>query len=126
MKKRVDSVEVERKYDFYIVKNKNGDAHTVYADDYDMIIKILMEINETKFKTGYISPEAMADKLCELHPNLKSKLLRPTGEYYSKYHLVLKILDFYRYIDYYKDGTVLKHEKFKRMTPKKRGLSKWI
>lgn len=126
MKKRVNPVDVERKYDFYIVKNKNGDKHTVYADNYDMIVKILMEINETKFKDEYIAPQAMAEKVCELWPNLKTKLLRPTGKYYTKYHLVLKILDFYRYIDYYKDGTVLKHQKFKRMTPKKRGLNKWI
>jgi len=126
MKKRVDSVEVERKYDFYIVKNKNGNEYKIYSDDYDMIVKILMEINENNFKNCYISPEAMANKLCELYPKLKTKLLRPTGKYYSKYHMVLKILDFYRYIDYYKDGTIIKHKKFKRMTPMKRGLSKWI
>jgi len=126
MKKRVNPVEVIRKYDFYIVSSKNGNKHTVYTDDYDMIVKILMEINETKFKNGYISPHSMADKVCELYPNLKTKLLRPTGKYYTKYHLILKILDFYRYIDYYKDGTVLKHQKFKRMTPTKRGIEKWI
>ena len=129
MKKRVNPVEVERKYDCYIVKDSgNGEEHIVYSDDYDMVIKILMEVDETssEFKDGNITPEALADKVCHIYPHMKTNMLRPTGQYYKKYHLVLKVLDYYRYIDYHKDGTVFKHEKFKRMTPQKRGIARWI
>ena len=125
-KTRVNSIEVERKYDFFTVTEKNGIEHTVYSDDYDKIVKILMEIDETEFKDCFITAQAIADKLCEMHPGLKTKMLRPTGKYYSLYHLVLKILDYYRYIDYYKDGTILKHQKFIDITPEPRGLDKWF
>ena len=126
MKKRVDTVHVERKYDFFIVTDKNESNHTVYADNYDKILKYLMEIDEMEFKDCFIPPEVIAKKLCEEHPELETKMFRPTGKYYNLYHFVLKILDFYRYIDYYKDGTVLKHDKLKDITPVKRGVDKWI
>ena len=124
--KRVNDVEVERKYDFFIVTEKSGAKHTVYSDDYDKVVKYLMEIDEMEFKDCYIPAETMADKLCEARPELRVSLLRPTSKYYTLYHLVLKILDYYRYIDYYKDGTVLKHKKFKDITPIKRGIEGWI
>lgn len=126
MKTRVDSVDVERKYDFFVITEKNGNKHIVYSDDYDKVVKYLMEIDEMKFKGCFIQPEVMAEKLCDEHPELKTKLLRPTGKYYTLYHLALKILDYYRYVDYYKDGTVLKYKKFKDITPTKRGIDYWL
>jgi hypothetical protein len=128
-KKRVNPVFVIKKYDCYIVKEEEGAEHKVYQDDYEKILKILMEIDETRFKDGMVTAESIANKLCELHPELKTKMLRPTGRYYVLYHLVLKILDNGRYIDYYKDGTILKHAKLiaiTPITPKKRGLDKWL
>jgi len=128
-KKRVNPVFVIKKYDCFTVKDEDGTEHKVYLDDYDKMKKILMEIDETLFKDGMIPAEVMANKLCVMHPELNTKMLRPTGHYYVLYHLVLKILDNERYIDYYKDGTILKHQKFIDMTPvtpRKRGLDKWI
>lgn len=129
-KKRVDPVDVEHKYDFYIITDKEGKKYTLYAEDHDIMIRLLMEIDETdpeQSDNGYIKSTALADKLCELYPELKTKMLRPTGKFYDKYYLPLKILDYYRYIDYYKDGTLKKHEKFRKMTPQsnKYGLDKW-
>jgi len=128
-KKRVNPVFVIKKFDYFIVKEKDGVQHTVYQEDYEKILKILMEIDETKFKDGMVTAESIASKLCELHPELKTKMLRPTGSYYVLYHLVLKILDNGGYIDYYKDGTILKHDKLLSMTPvtpMKRGLDRWM
>jgi len=125
-KKRVNQIDVERRYDYFIVREKDGAKHTIYADDYDKIVKILMEIDEMAFKDNMVTPESMATKLCEMHPELKTKMLRPTGRYYNLYHLVLKILDYYRYIDYHKDGTIKKHKKFVDITPIKRGLDRWM
>ena len=125
-KKRVDNIEVERKYDFFIVVEPNGAKHTVYADDYDKVVKMLMQIDETVFKDCYIDAETMAKKMCEMHPELETKMLRPTGKYYSLYHLALKIMDYYRYIDYYKDGSVRKNKKFVEITPVVRGVDRWV
>jgi len=130
-KKRVNPVEVEHKYDFYNVKTKYGVKHTVYAEDYDMMVRLLMEVDDTdphQASNGCIFPQTLADKVCEIYPSLKTKLLRPTGKYYKKYHLALKILDYYRYIDYYKDGSIKKHDKFRKITPRTHhyGLDKWI
>jgi len=126
MKTRVEPVSVERKYDYFTIVEKNGNKHVVYSDDYDKIVKYLMEIDETKFKDCYITPDVIAKKLCKKHPELKTNMFRPTGKYYTLYHLVLKILDYYRYIDYYKDGTILKNKKFIDITPIERGIERWI
>jgi hypothetical protein len=128
-KKRVNPVFVIKKYDCYIVKEEDGVEHKIYQDDYEKILKILMEIDETIYKDGMIPAQIMASKLCEMHPELKTKMLRPTGMYYVLYHLVLKILDNLRYIDYHKDGTIIKHARLIEITPitpVKRGLDKWM
>lgn len=130
-KKRVNPIEVEHKYDFYNITDKEGKKYTLYAEDYDIMVKILMETDETdpeQANDGYIKPQALAEKVCELYPSLRTKMLRPTGKYYKKYHLALKVLDYYRYIDYYKDGTIKKHDKFRKITPTTHqyGLSKWV
>lgn len=129
-KKRVNPVFVTKRNDCYTVTGEDGVSHKVYEDDCQVVREILLGIDETKYKNGMIPAEVMASKLCEMHPELKTKMLRPTGMYYSMYHLVLKIFDNARCIDYYKDGTILKHAKLGEIkpviTPRKRGLDKWM
>jgi hypothetical protein len=129
-KKRVNPVKVKRKYDFYTITDDKGKRYTLYDEDHDIMVRLLMETDETdpeQAEKGYIKPSALSTKLCELYPSLKTKMLRPTGKFYDKYYLPLKILDHYRYIDYFKDGTIKKHNKFRKMTPStnKYGLDKW-
>ena len=85
-----------------------------------------MEIDETAYKDELIEPTDITHELCKQHPNLKTDMLRPTSEYMKKYYYALKVLDHYRYIDYYKTGKIRKNEKFKKVSPKKRGLDMWI
>ena len=125
-KVRVDSVDVTEHSDFYVIVDKEGKKHTVYFDDHEKIINILMGINEMKYKDCYISAEDIAKELCKTKPELKTNLLRPTGGYYKYYHLSLKVLDHYRFIDYYKDGTILKNKKLTDISPIKRGIQRWL
>lgn len=125
-KKRIDPIDVEKKYDFFIVIENGSKPHNVYMHDYDTMVELVKEIDETKYPNGIIPPYVLADKICKRYPGLNTKMFRPTGPYYVLYYLVLKILDHYRYIDYYKDGTIKKHEKLIEITPIKRGLTKWV
>ena len=124
-KERVNPIDVERRHDYIIVKNDDKNQ-TVYLEPVDEMIEILKRIDETKFKNHMITPDCISKRLCEKHPELKTELLRPTGEYYARYHLVLKILDNERYIDYYKDGTIRKNKNLLDITPIKRGVDRWL
>jgi hypothetical protein len=128
-KKRVNGIKMDMKNDMFRVTEENGIEHIVYTDDYNKIVDILEKIDETWFKDEMIPAEFLAERLCAVRKDLVTNMLRPTGGYYSFYHLVLKILDNQRFIDYYKDGSVLKNEIFKNILKVKRGLDKhdiWV
>jgi len=126
MRKRVNPVDVGLGADFYIVAEKDGKKHFVYFDDFNEINRILMEIDETQYKDELIEPSDITHELCKKNPDLKTDMLRPTSQYMKKYHYALKVLDYYRYIDYYKDGKIRKTDKFKDMSPIKHGLDSWL
>lgn len=123
-KKRVNPIEVEKSYHFIVTENES--KHEVSLIDYDKLVTILQSINEMEFKNLIIPANAIAKQLCKTDQKLNVKMLRPTGRYYQKYHLVLKILDHEGYIEYYKDGSVKKLHKLKDITPTKRGMDEWL
>lgn len=117
VKKRVNPLEkVEKEYDYYIVKEKTGKTHFIYFDDCEKIVKILASIDSEDFNSGYIDASLIGSMLCnQYHPEMATKMFRPTGNYTKFYHMVLKIFDYYRYIDYCKDGSVLKNPSFSKL-----------
>ena len=127
VKQRVTPVAVKKGPDFFTIIENTGSKHKIYFDDYNKITLILMKIDETYYKDYIIPAKVISERLCDVyHPEMKTKMLRPTGGYYKFYHSILRILDHYRYINYYKDGTILKNKMFVDITPIKRGISKWL
>lgn len=125
--KRVDTCEVERKHDHWTIIDKNGKETPVYDDDYNVMVDILKNINETLYKECLIPATVIGERLCDaFHPEMKTKMFRPTGAYAKFYYNVLKILDHNGYIEYYKTGDILKLQKFKDITQIKRGWDVWF
>ena len=125
-KKRVNNIDVVKKHDFFEVTEKNGKKSIVYIEDYLCMIQCLKQIDEKRYKNICIPASAIAKKLYKKNHDIKRVLFRPTGEYRRLYYMTLKLLDHYRYIDYYKKwGLILKREKFKNIATKKGKKSIW-
>lgn len=115
VKKRVKPVEITKEHDFYIVRLKDGKRFYIYHDDVRKIIDILSKIDEKAYPDKFIPAKVMGDSLVKKRPELDSGMFRVTGGYTKFYNMSLKVLDHYRYIDYYRDGSVFKYKAFKKL-----------
>lgn len=122
MKQRVDQIVVEKKYDFYTIVEKDGKRIKVYNRFVDALEEILKGIDETRYKNGIISTSVLNKNVGIKYPELKTDMLRKTDGYYEKYANPMRVLDYYRFVDYYKDGTVTKNQPLKDKEKKLRGL----
>lgn len=121
-KKQVNTIEIDRPLHFTITENKR--KFRVEESDYNTLLEIIQGIDESKYPDG-IPGKIIAEKLCDQYPDLYAKMFRPTGKYYKRYMLVLKVLARQELIEYYKDGSIRKLPKLKKEKPKKKGLDKW-
>jgi hypothetical protein len=79
-----------------------------------------------------IPAQAIADELVKLHPDLLTKMLRPTGKYGKFYYTSLHLENYLKRIIYFHRGEVFLNDEFYKRYGKgiserpKGGLEKWL
>jgi hypothetical protein len=133
--------KVEVGTDFYTVRwkdkakakgkiEKGGRTH-LYFEDHNNMVDILLKLGN-KYVNELIPAQAIANELVKLHPELSTKMLRPTSKYGKYYYVSLHVENYLKRIIYFHRGEVFLNDKFYEEHKKgvlerpKGGLEKWL
>lgn len=109
VKPLIDSVNIGP--DYYTIHWRNGTSTYLYFDDHDSMLNILRKLGD-RFIGELIPAQAIADELTILHPDLETRMLRPTGKYGKYYYASLHLEHFLKRIIYLNRGEVFLDKEF--------------
>lgn len=95
------------------------------------MVKILLKLSK-EYPGELIPAQAIANELTKLHPDLETKMLRPTGKYGKFYYLSLHLEHYLKRIVYLYNGEIFLDksffEKYGKGIPErpKQGLDEWL